>query len=99
MLTLHNEFKDKLQEITELSKKVNKNPRQKILDMMKEHTIEIEDLYNEKNDHWAVETADLIVLCFELLIMENMHIDNVFAECLPRFDKKLAKLAGEVEIK
>jgi len=37
MLTLHNEFRDKLQQITELSRRVNNNDKQKILDMMKEH--------------------------------------------------------------
>jgi len=94
MLTLHNEFRDKLQQITELSRRVN-NDKQKILDMMKEHVQEIQDLYNENNDHWAIETADLVVLSYELLIMEDMDIDDVFIRCLPRFDKKLAKLAEE----
>jgi len=27
--------------------------------------------------------------------MEDMDIDDVFIRCLPRFDKKLAKLAEE----
>jgi len=95
MLTLHNEFKTKLQQITELSNRVNNNDKQKILDMMKEHVQEIQELYSENNDHWAIETADLVVLCYELLIMEDMDIDDVFTKCLPRFDKKLTKLAEE----
>jgi hypothetical protein len=95
MLTLHNEFKEKLQQITELSSRVNSNNKQKILDMMKEHLEEIQDLYNRNNDHWAIETADLIVLCYELLIMEDKDIDDIFTRCLPRFDKKLVKLAAE----
>ena len=95
MLALHNEFKEKLQQITELSSRVNSNDKQKILDMMKEHIEEIRDLYSRNNDHWAIETADLIVLCYELLIMEEKDIDDVFTRCLPRFDKKLAKLAAE----
>lgn len=96
MLTLHDEFKEKLKEITELSNKINKNNKQKILDMMKEHVEEIEELYNDKNEHWAIETADLIVLCYELLIMENKDIDDVFKRCLPRFDVKLKRLAENV---
>ena len=93
MLTLHNEFKEKLQNITNLSSRVNSNDKQKIISMMKEHVDEIEELYSENNNHWAIETADLIVLCYELLISENKDIDNVFTKCLPRFDKKLQHLA------
>ena len=93
MLTLHDEFRIKIQQITRLSSKVNNDDKQKILDMMKEHIEEVEELYKEKNEHWATETADLIVLCYELLLMENKDIDNVFTKCLPRFDRKLAKLA------
>ena len=95
MLTSHNEFKEKLQQITELSSRVNSKDKQKILDMMKEHIEEIQNLYSRNNDYWAIETADLIVLCYELLIMEEKDIDDVFTRCLPRFDKKLAKLAAE----
>lgn len=60
--------------------------------MMNDHVFEIEELYNEKNEHWAIETADLIVLCYELLLMESKDIDDVFARCLPRFDIKLKGL-------
>ena len=86
------DFRKKLLEITELSKKINKNDKQKILQMMKDHVYEIEGLYNEKNEHWAIETADLIVLCYEMLLMENKDIDDVFVRCLPRFDIKLKRL-------
>jgi len=92
MKTISSDFKTKLREITELSKVINKNDKQKILQMMKDHVLEIEELYNEKNEHWAIETADLIVLCHELLLMENKNIDDVFSRCLPRFDSKLKGL-------
>jgi len=92
MLTLHNEFRDKLYQITNLSMKVNKNDKQKIMNMIKDHVEEIETLYNSNNDHWSIETADLIVLCYELLIMQDKDIDDVFSRCLPRFDKKLSML-------
>jgi phosphoribosyl-ATP pyrophosphohydrolase len=92
IITFKNNFKEKLIEITELSKKINNNDKQKILQMMKEHIYEIEGLYNEKNEHWTIETADLIVLCYELLLMENKDIDDVFQKCLPRFYKKLNRL-------
>jgi len=92
MQTLQDEFKVKLREITSLSNKINKHDNRKILEMMKEHVEEIEELYGDKNEHWAIETADLIVLCYELLIMENKDIDDVFNRCLPRFDIKLKGL-------
>ena len=96
MRTIYPEFKTKLIEITELSKKINKNDKQKILDMIKEHCEEIEERYNNQDDHWSIETADLIVLCYELLILENKDIDYVFNRCLPRFDVKLKRLAEHV---
>jgi len=92
MEVLHNEFYSKIKEITKLSKQVNKNNKQKIIEMMKSHIIEIEKLYNKKDDHWAVETADLIVLSLELLVTENKNIDNIFKKCIPRFYKKLGEL-------
>ena len=96
MQMITEEFKVKLEEITELSNKINKNNNQKILEMMKEHIIEIEERYNNNDDHWAIETADLIVLCYELLLLENFDIDHVFNKCLPRFDVKLKELAENV---
>jgi hypothetical protein len=96
MQTLHDEFKDKLREITDLSSRINKNDNRKILEMMKSHVEEIEELYSDKNEHWAIETADLVVLCYELLLLENKDIDGVFSRCLPRFDVKLRRLAENV---
>ena len=96
MITLTDEFRTKLNEITELSNKVNKNDNHKILEMMKEHIEEIEERFNNNDKHWAIETADLIVLSYELLLMENKDIDEVFNRCLPRFDIKLKRLAENV---
>jgi len=38
----------------------------------------------------------LIILCYELLILENKNIDEVFNKCLPRYDIKLKRLAENV---
>lgn len=64
--------------------------------MMKSHIEEVEERYNNKDEHWAIETADLIVLCYELLLMENKDIDDVFNRCLSRFDIKLMILAKNI---
>jgi len=97
MQFLYNEFKEKLLEITELSNRINKNNKHKILKMMKEHINEIEERYNNNDEHWTIETADLIVLCYELLLLENMNIDEVFNRALPRFDIKLKRLVENVK--
>ena len=92
MKTLNDEFISKLREITEISNKINNNDNQKILQMMKDHIDEIVERYLNNDEHWAIETADLIVLCYELLLSENKDIDDVFNRCLPRFDNKLRSL-------
>jgi hypothetical protein len=96
MNTVTAEFHTKLQEISLLSKKINKNDKHKILEMMKAHVEEIEERYNNKDEHWVIETADLIVLCYELLLIEKKDIEDVFHRCLPRFDVKLKRLAADV---
>jgi hypothetical protein len=96
MNTVTLQFKTKLEEITALSDKINKNDNRKILEMMRDHILEIEERYNNKDDHWSIETADLIVLCYELLLLEQKDIDDVFSRCLPRFDVKLKRLAENV---
>ena len=98
MQILQDEFKIKLREITDLSNKINKNDNCKILEMMKEHIIEIEERYNNNDDHWAIETADLIVLCYELLLLENKSIDDVFNRCLLRFNIKLNEIAKNANL-
>jgi len=95
MKVLQEEFYEKLKEITTLSDQVNDNDTEKLLSMIQDHAVEITDLYHEQDDHYHVETADLIVLCFELLIREDKDIDDVFTRCLPRFDKKLHLLLKE----
>ena len=92
MKTFNTDFIGELAAITKLSEKVNGRDKEKIFQMIKEHSIEIEELYKSNDGHWAVETSDLIVLCFELLIADKIDIDNVFSTCLPRFHIKLKNL-------
>ena len=96
MNTLQSEFKKKLIEISNLSDKINKQDKTKIIKLIKEHIKEIEELYNKNDEHWTIETADLIILCYELLILEKKDIDKVFNKCLPRYDVKLKRLAENV---
>jgi hypothetical protein len=44
-----------------VSNKINKNETNKIIDMMKEHIVEIEERFQNNDEHWSIETAGLIV--------------------------------------
>ncbi len=88
MKVLTDDFLNEVRTITELSIKKNKD-KKIILDFIKKHAEEIEHLYESKDEHWAVETADLVVLCLELMLMEDRDLDKTFKKCLPRFYKKL----------
>ena len=55
--TLNDEFRAKIREITKLSNKINKNDNHKILEMMKDHISEIEERYNNNDEHWTIETS------------------------------------------
>ena len=92
---LTKEFEHEIRQITKLSSEVNGEDAEKILDMIQDHAGEITELYKQGNDHYKVETADLIVLCFELLTSKNGDVDQVFSKCLPRFYKKLNKLRSQ----
>lgn len=92
MKILQNEFYQTLKEITQLSMKANANDLDNILTMMKDHVGEITECYHAHDDHYSIETADLIVLSFELLLVNGKDIDDVFTLCLPRFYKKLTVL-------
>lgn len=77
--------------IVELSQKLGNTPEE-IIGMMEHHTSEIKDLY-EKNDlHFAIETGDLIILAFHLLMMEGRPLAQIMGECYGRFEKKLKSI-------
>ncbi len=96
MKYISSNFKNKLMEISKLSDKINKQDNNKIIYIIKEHIKEIEELYKKNNEHWTIEIADLIMLGYILLILENKDIDGVFNKCIPRYDIKLKRLAENV---
>ena len=71
------EFEHEIKKITKLSAEVNGEDAEKILEMMQDHAIEITELYKQDDEHYMVETADLIVLCFELLFMKNIDVNEL----------------------
>jgi hypothetical protein len=66
--------------------------QKRLLELMRSHIDEIEDLVNNGNDHFLTETGDLAVLCFELLLENNIKIDDILLKCFERYEKKLKDL-------
>ena len=87
LLTLHADLIVILKEIIYLSNKINKNDNHKTFEITKDHLEEKEEIYNENNKHWAIETTDLNVLCNKSLILENKDINNAIKRSLLRFYK------------
>jgi len=90
MQCLSEDFSAQLQTLTELSSHKNGDAHsQKLLEMISSHSKEIQELYFAHNPHFALETADLLILCLELLIEEGYDIDETITKALPRFYNKL----------
>ncbi len=82
---------ERINNIIGLSNKLGNDP-QKIIDMMKHHTAEINELHKNKDTHFAIETGDLIILCIQLLMIEGYSTKKIMETCYDRFDKKLNQL-------
>lgn len=68
---------------------------QVLLDLMAEHIEEIRELHGSKNDHYLVETGDLLILCLELLAEAKADPDFIMDKCYKRYNKKLYGLIKE----
>lgn len=64
----------------------------KILELIRHHIAEIEELRNKGDKHYLIETGDLIILCFELLLDNDQSIDDVLLKCFERYENKLNNL-------
>lgn len=94
--------KDALQRVKEIhklsegyNKTLSANHSLKLIDLIKEHAQEIQQLHKEHNRHYLTETGDLIVLCFELLLENQASIDETMNKCFIRYETKLPKLLQE----
>ena len=81
----------------EYNKRVGKNHQERLLELMRSHIDEIEDLAGKNDAHCLVETGDLIILCLELLIENDISIDDTIYQCFQRYKKKLSGLIDEVK--
>ncbi|MGB2601337.1 MAG: hypothetical protein WBD00_01405 [Candidatus Omnitrophota bacterium] len=87
--------KEKIQEVHALSQEYNgkdKPHTQVLLDLVKKHAIEIEELYENGDERFSVEVGDLLILCHELLLEHEKDPDEVMSLCYDRYKNKLAEL-------
>lgn len=81
----------------EYNRKLKKDHRNRLIELMKEHAGEIEELFRQDNPHYLTETGDLIILCLELLLENNQPIDEIMEKCFQRYEKKLPILLRKVK--
>ncbi len=74
------------------NRKLKNNHKKRLLELMKEHIEEIEELSKKNNKHYLTETGDLIILCFGVLLENNISIDKTLLQCFKRYEAKLPKL-------
>lgn len=67
-----------------------------LLELMRKHVKEISSLYRNKDKHYLVETGDLIILCFEMLLEKRIAPDPLMAVCYRRYRRKLTQLLKDI---
>lgn len=91
---------ERIKKIHQLSTRVNGGSgarhQQRLLELMRDHVAEIQDLVTAQNDHYLVETGDLLILCFELLLEGQADIDAVIEKCFGRYERKLSQLMTDM---
>ena len=79
----------------EYNGKVAKPHQERLLELMRHHIDEIEELAAQKNKHFLVETGDLAVLCLELILENEKSVDEILECCFGRYERKLNCLLQE----
>ena len=87
---------ERIRGIHDLSREFNaltgKPHQERLLELMRAHIPEIEELAREGDPHYLIETGDLLILCFELLLEGKADIDEVTRKCFERYENKLTGL-------
>ena len=96
---LSEEAKERIKKIHSSSalynEKAGKEHNERLLEFISHHAGEIKELYDANDRHFLVETGDLAVLCFELMLEHKESIDSIMLKCFDRYDKKLASLLNK----
>lgn len=68
-----------------------------LLEMMKEHVVEIKWRYGRKDKHYLIETGGLIIICLNLIKQAKCSPDVILNKCYGRFHKKLPRLIADLK--
>lgn len=79
------------------NRKIGNRHAARLLQLIKEHAKEINQLYRKGDKHFLVETGDLVILCFEVLLEHGVSIDKVLVHCFKRYEKKLPLLMKRIK--
>jgi len=79
----------------ELNELLGRDHPAALIDLIKKHAAEIEELHVNDDAHCVIETGDLLILCLELIREKSGNIDSVMMECYERYHKKLTGLIAE----
>lgn len=82
---------DRIKNIHALSVIFNKGQdhREKLISMIKEHVVEIQQLIESNDKHYISETADLMILCAEVIIDAQHDVNQALSVRYQRFEDKL----------
>lgn len=87
---------ERIRKIHRLSSVVNsENHREKLLCLARKHIDEIEQLYKKNDSHADIETGDLAILCFELILESEKNPDAILEQCFTRYERKLHHLINK----
>jgi len=89
---------EKINNLNEISFELNNGKEETMpytLESIKEHADEINQLFSANNEHWAVETGDLMIHCMKMLLMHGFDLNEMFDKCCKRFENKIYKLIKE----
>jgi len=87
-----NELIEKIKKIEKLSVQCQGDKERNnnfLLNTIKEHAEEIEELFNKNDTHYQKETADMIILCLEFLISNNIDPSDPIRIRLDRFVERI----------
>jgi len=65
------------------------------LGSIKKHAEEINKLFSRDDEHWALETGDLMIHCMRMLLLHDFDLNSMFDKCCDRFEEKISKKLEE----
>jgi len=94
--SLTDHAKEQIRRIHALSDKHSRSHQkthmETLLELVAEHADEVAQLYADKDQHYLVETGDLLILCLEILAESNTSADALMDKCYKRYFDKLSFL-------